>query len=263
MEIQRTSKKRKQKWDGKWIKGLIHIHSDFSYDGYDSIPNIVGFLKRRGYSFACLTEHDDYFDNDKMERYVNVCRHASGTSFQVIPGLEFRCKNKVHILGIGIKEYFHADEPVDATKKIKEQGGLAIIAHPVGYLNNITDELLDTVDGIEIWNGQKDSRFIPHYKMLVYYRKLKSKYPHIKASCGSDMHSLSHYYEMDTIAQSFSGNIKSIWGKSNPEMQGKYLALSVNREGSLFSVITLVFMRGILNVVKSFRNLLIKPDSYK
>lgn len=243
-----------------YVRGIIHFHSDFSYDGHDSITNLVAFLKKNGYSFACLAEHDDDFDDEKMKRFVNACKDASDNAFKMIPGLEFRCRNKAHILGLGIKEYFHADDPVDAAKKIKEQGGVAIIAHPIKYVNNITDELLSSIDGIEIWNGPKDSRFMPHYKSLVYYKKIKDNFPHIKASCGPDMHSIKRYFKMDMVAQSFSGDIKSIWIKSNPEMEGKYFTLSVNGKGWLAPVVTLFFMRGLLNAVKFLRDIIIKSE---
>lgn len=245
--------------EGK-VRGIIHFHSDFSYDGYNSIPGIVDFFKTNGYSFVCLTEHDDDFDNEKMDRYINVCRDASDSSFYVVPGLEFRCENRVHILGIDIKKYFKTDDPVDAAKKIREQGGIAIIAHPLKYLNNITDELLSAIDGIEIWNGQKDSKYMPHYKLLAYYRKLKSKYPHIKAFCGPDTHSLNYYFRMDMIVHNFSGDIRYVLEKSKPVMQGEYLTLTVNGEVGLFSVTTLFLMRGFFNIVKCFRGIMIKSD---
>ncbi len=240
-------------------KGIIHTHSDFSYDGNDSVEDIANFLKQRGYSFICLTEHDDDFDHNKMARYVSACKNASDENFQVVPGLEFRCNNRMHILGIGIEEYFLTKDPLDAIMNIKKQGGVAVIAHPRKYINNISKEILAAVDGIEIWNGPNDSRFIPHYKMLTYYKRIKKKYPHIKAFCGADIHSLKNFFELDMIIP--RGSIKDVIKKSDARMQGKYMSLLTDKRLGFVSLVGLYITRGLLNLVKSLRDFAIKSGS--
>ena len=87
------------------LKGYVHIHSHYSYDGVDSIEKIARFFRKKGYRFVCLTEHADDFSNDKMDSFVNECRRCSDPDLLVIPGLEYRCNNLVHLLAIGVDQY--------------------------------------------------------------------------------------------------------------------------------------------------------------
>ena len=41
--------------------GIIHIHSNLSYDGRQSLEEIALFARKRGYCFVGMTEHSDTF----------------------------------------------------------------------------------------------------------------------------------------------------------------------------------------------------------
>ena len=59
--------------DTKNFKGIIHIHTTYSYDGTLSLPDFVNLVKKRHIDFIVLTEHAEDFDDKKMQAFVNDC----------------------------------------------------------------------------------------------------------------------------------------------------------------------------------------------
>lgn len=214
----------------KTIKGVIHFHSNYSYDGHDRIQDIVAFLRNRGCSFVFLTEHDDDFTDLKMERFVEDCEAASSEDFLVVPGIEFRCGNKVHILGLGLKNFFRCEDPKKVAEKINELEAKAIIAHPVRYADNVDYELIKLVDGVEIWNGNKDSRFLINPSVLTQFIFWKKVNPKLVAVCGGDHHNLAHYFPLEVRVPNCELTFQNIWegiaGKG-ALLSGKFFKLSV------------------------------------
>ncbi len=193
------------------IKGVIHFHSNYSYDGRDNIRDIVAFLKSRGCSFVFLTEHDDDFNEEKMERFVEECEATSSRGFLVVPGIEFRCRNKVHILGLGLRKFVRREDPEGVATWIRDNGGKAVIAHPIKYQQNIGPKLINLVNGVEIWNSHKDSRFIPNYRMLELFRIWKKINPLIIPICGSDNHGVIDNYPIICNIKESRLEFEDIW----------------------------------------------------
>jgi hypothetical protein len=181
----------------KSLRGILHIHSDFSYDGSNTIEEWASFLKNKGYDFVCFTEHDDSFDHHKMIQFVESCNRVCTHSFHAIPGIEFRCKNLVHILGIGMKSYRSIHDPFDAAAFIRENGGMSVIAHPGLFKRDTIQQLVKVVDGMEIWNGLKDSRFLPDPVILNLFADSKKVNQNLIAFGGADLHSISSYFPLD------------------------------------------------------------------
>jgi histidinol phosphatase-like PHP family hydrolase len=93
------------------FRGLIHIHTTYSYDGTVSLPDFAEIAKSRGINFIILTEHAEDFDDKKMQVLVNGCTNATHDDFLVIPGLEFNINNEIYILGIGIETFIDERDP--------------------------------------------------------------------------------------------------------------------------------------------------------
>jgi len=172
----------------KTFRGLIHIHTTYSYDGTLSLPDFVHLVKTRHYDFIILTEHAEDFDDKKMQLLVNECSNVSDDAFIAIPGLEFNI-NGIHILGIGIENYIQETEPEELIRKIHENNGLAILAHTVDY-TAIPYTKVKGVDLIEIWNPRYGERLAPSrasLKVLHEFRILKKTY---SATGGLDLHTM-------------------------------------------------------------------------
>lgn len=107
----------------------------------------------------------------------------------LIPGVEFTKnsfahKDSAHFLGLGISEFIDPDQDVvDITRQIREQGGIAIAAHPVStrrfepqtyYLWHNRHELQPEFDAWEVASG-------PH----LFDEVIESRMPFI---ANSDLH---------------------------------------------------------------------------
>jgi len=172
----------------KQFRGLIHIHTTFSYDGTFSLPDLVNLVKNKGYDFILLSEHAEDFDVKKMQNFVDECTKYTNQDFLIIPGLEFNIKDEIHILGIGIEKFIQERDPEILIQKIHENDGLAILAHTADYKKRIPYTQLKDVDFIEIWNPRYGESIAPSIKsinILNEFRKIKKTYC---ASGGLDLH---------------------------------------------------------------------------
>jgi len=246
------------------LKGMSHVHSNFSYDGHNSIPQIVEFLKAKGYSFVCLTEHSDDFNQEKMDKFIRCCEENTSEEFLVIPGIEYRCKNIIHLIGLGINRFYHLDNPFQLIEKIHSEGGLAIIAHPHGYQDNISPDLIKSVSGIEIWNGQKDSRFIPRYNLLSSFKHYQKINPKLIALAGADLHTLANYFPLDMIimdCQLDKTSILNAFKEGRFYIKGRYWKIK-SPNVSFSNLFFLFFARQCLNLLRDARNSLLHLWSF-
>jgi predicted metal-dependent phosphoesterase TrpH len=169
------------------FKGMIHIHTTYSYDGTLSLPDFVNLVINRNIDFIVLTEHAEDFDDKKMQLLVSDCNKVTTEDFLVIPGLEFN-SNGIHILGIGIERYINAPNPEELIQKIHENNGLAILAHTADY-KNIPYVKLKDVDMIEIWNPRYGERLSPSIKSIKISHKFRTMRKTYMVSGGLDFHS--------------------------------------------------------------------------
>lgn len=175
------------------FKGLIHIHTTYSFDGTFSLTDFVNLAKARRYDFIILTEHAEGFDDKKMQLVIDKCKSVTDEAFLAIPGLEFNINNEVHILGIGIRKYIDEKDPEELIRKIHENDGIAILAHTAEYRKIIPYAKIKDVDFIEIWNpryGEILSPSIKSIKILHEFRKMNKPY---SASGGLDLHNLQDF----------------------------------------------------------------------
>jgi len=138
--------------------GAIHIHSSES-DGSQSIQQIAKIGQKAGLDFLLFTDHMT------LRPYHQGLEGRCGDTLIII-GYEIQdSENKNHYLVFGV-EYVLPGElcASEYVRKVKEEGGLGIIAHP--------DEIRDTLpkhpsypwtaweaedfDGIEIWNQMSE-----------------------------------------------------------------------------------------------------------
>lgn len=179
------------------FKGIIHVHSNYSHDGRHSLQEIALFAKKRGYSFVCMSEHSDTLNDGRMSEYVQECRRVSTARCMIIPGIEFSCDNKLHIVGIGIDRYTGKTDPAVVAAFIRERGGVAIVAHPVRYNYDIPLRLIPVIDGIEVWSASYDGRFVPNHRSLLLYKQLKTLNTGLSAFAGQDLHGLYQHFLLE------------------------------------------------------------------
>ena len=71
----------------KPLRGIVHVHSNYSYDGHNSLEEIARYARTRGYHFVGMTEHSDTFDRSRMRDYVQDCARMSTSECLLIPGI--------------------------------------------------------------------------------------------------------------------------------------------------------------------------------
>ncbi len=172
------------------IKGISHVHSCYSYDGTLDLDELIDIFKKKDCNFILLTEHAEKGMRDiKYERLKQECKKLSQSGFILIPGLEYISKEGYHILAIGVDYYENltGKESIEILKKIKEAGGLSIIAHPKRYNYQISKRNVDFADGIEVWNTNYDG--IKSIKRNIELFKSSLRYnPNLICFGGMDFH---------------------------------------------------------------------------
>ena len=179
----------------RFVEGIFHIHSHYSYDGRISLVQLKTGCLQRGLRFALLTEHVRGFDQDKFNHFVSECRRLSDDRVLLVPGLEFDFaeQNDLHVLMVGLKvlpEGKTADQIVASASK---QGALIVVAHPVRNGHHIPDNIADIIDGIELWNAAYNSRYLPDEKAIVLLRQLRKSNKHLIGLGGLDLHGLEGF----------------------------------------------------------------------
>lgn len=214
------------------VRGIIHIHSTYSYDGTAPIEAIVNEAKRLGYSFIAFTEHAESMDEDSMSRYVKQCKELQTSEFMVIPGLEVRCNNGTHLLAIKVKKHIKSASILEASKEIKDCGGICIVAHPSNNEHNLSAEEIRCVDGMEIWNSSRRSGLtIPNMGPMRVLRRLRNKNKKMYLYSGLDLHELRE--------------MKSFWIEAPAYCKNETELLEAFRSGKFFTT------NGIISVSSS------------
>ena len=170
------------------VTGIIHVHSNFSRDGLCSVANLADFAREAGFQFVGLTDHAEDLSPEDMKGLRQECGQYSNESFVMIPGLEFRCSEDFHILGLGIADHSASNDPVAVASQIRAKGGLAILAHPGRNRLQSPQELFGVLNGIEIWNAGYDGRFALPSANLRLLEEAQRVNPAILGFGGADLH---------------------------------------------------------------------------
>ena len=139
---------------------VMHVHSDWSYDGSWPLASLARLFKRAGADLVLMTEHEDTFDEDRFEDYRQACAEASAGGTILVPGIEYASPdNSVHILSWGLRRFHGKRRPVmEILEGIAEEGGFAVLAHPMrrAAWQQYRDEWAPHLGAIEVWNRKAD-----------------------------------------------------------------------------------------------------------
>ena len=169
------------------FKGAIHVHSNFS-DGEYTLAELREIGLSHGWTFSCMTDHAEALDQARADAYGLECATLSDGAFCFLPGLEFECDERLHILGFGITTLIDSIDPEEVIHHIEQQGGVSVIAHP-------KDELFPRIEGfkvlprgIEAWNSKYDGRYAPRPATFDLIARLQRREPGLLAFYGQDLH---------------------------------------------------------------------------
>jgi len=174
------------------IKGVVHVHSTYSYDGKESLRSLRDFLIEQGISFCCMTEHTDFMTVEQAQLFVQECKALSGSQFMFIPGFEVPYKN-AHILLIGTEVFLGTIADADMLRVWSSKSVLTVLAHPVRNRFKLDTVMEEVIDGIEIWNQQYEGKLVPRQRSRKLVRTYQTKKPELLATGGLDFHRKEHF----------------------------------------------------------------------
>ncbi|HLK34260.1 MAG TPA: hypothetical protein VKT29_14290 [Terriglobales bacterium] len=183
------------------LKGAIHIHSVYS-DGELTLPELRRVLLAEGCCFACVTDHAEAFDENQLRQYLSECATLSDQNFQFIPGLEYECRDRMHILGYGCTRPISSQDPQEVIKHIQDSAGICVIAHPKDTHFQQIEQFSTLPDGIETWNSKYDGRYAPRPDTFALLHRLRRRRPPTLAFYGQDLHWKKQFRGLMTMVMS-------------------------------------------------------------
>lgn len=177
----------------------LHCHSTYS-DGHMSPKEILMLAKKEKIDIVAITDHNEI--NGALEAEKT---RKPGDPF-IIPGIELTTSYG-HLLAYFIRRKIVSKNFDDMINEIHDQGGLAIMAHPIHIpiLRQIRgkdikfppEDKLKLADGIETYNAESGKK--ANEEALKLAKRLNTK----TQTAGSDAHFLS---EIGTAKTYFSLN---------------------------------------------------------
>jgi hypothetical protein len=174
------------------LKGALHIHSTYS-DGELTLRELREVYRAAGCRFACVTDHADCFDAGKVARYVDECAALSDSTFCFIPGLEFPCVERMHVVGYGATQLVDTMDPAAVIRHIGACGAVSVIAHPKDVHFDWIAGLDELPHGLEVWNSKYDGRYAPRAGTFGLLMRLQARRPDLRAFYGQDLHWRTQY----------------------------------------------------------------------
>jgi hypothetical protein len=181
------------------IRGALHLHSTFSYDGKLPLEDIAALYRERGFQFVAFTEHSQDMNVAKVGAFCRMARELSSEQFLMIPGIEYSCAGMVHIAGIGCVRLFDSSDAAEVASCIRTAGGFAVLAHPRRIAWNCSAELLNCVNAAELWNVRYDGKFLPSPAALEFFNQGRALNPKLLAAVGDDFHSFGGFYPLAVV----------------------------------------------------------------
>ena len=191
------------------LKGAMHLHSTYS-DGEFTLLELREIFLADGCSFACMTDHAEYFDQASIELYIAECAALSDEHFLFIAGLEYRCERNMHILGYGATKLTQAADPQEVIRHIDSQSALSVIAHPRDDFFPWIESFETLPLGIETWNTKYDGRYAPRPGTFALLQRLRLRRPATLAFYGQDLHWKKQFRGMFVAVDCATANREAI-----------------------------------------------------
>jgi len=194
-----------------------HIHSTYSPDSSSAVVDIVKYSRKIGLDAVAIADHDTMKGSkEALNRFKGL------KDFVIIPAMEIST-NKGHIVALGIKDEISPGlDPDETVDLIRDQGGIAVAAHPfVRYREGIFSRIssLD-VDAFETLN----SRYIFGYsnwkarKMAEENNipQLGASDAHFLKAIGSCVTQLEADFDVESILETILSGKTNVYGDRTP-----------------------------------------------
>jgi predicted metal-dependent phosphoesterase TrpH len=191
------------------LKGAAHVHSAYS-DGEFTLAELRQIFLDEGCAFVCMTDHADYFTAEQLEAYIGECAALSDERLLFVPGLEFECERRMHILGYGATRLIDSADPETVIREIEGQGAVSVIAHPKNEFFDWIRGFHTLPQGIETWNSKYDGRYAPRPETFALLQNLRKRRPDMHAFYGQDLHWKKQFRELFIEVDSAAATRQSV-----------------------------------------------------
>ena len=172
------------------MRGALHVHSDYSHDGLDTLEAIHGWARASATGFVAMTEHAEDLDPGAWERYRAHCAAVSSEEARIIPGLEFRFPGHpgLHLLAMGLERWIEPASPAEFVRLASGAASFTVVAHPVLCHYVVPEEVRWGVNAVEIWNAQYNTRYLPDPRAIALFQEIGPQRADLVAVAGLDQH---------------------------------------------------------------------------
>lgn len=169
------------------LRAAMHLHTTYS-DGEFTMSELRDVCVAERCSVMLTADHADAVDQAAIERYRAEAQSLSTPAILVIPGLEFGCERRMHIVGYGCTTLTSSTDPQEVIRHIRDSGGVSVIAHPPTDHFPWIESFDELPDGVEAWNSKYDGRLAPRPETFALIRRLQERRPLLRAFYGIDLH---------------------------------------------------------------------------
>ena len=218
------------------ILGAIHIHSNYSSDGKNSLIELKRFFMDENIHFICLSDHIEDLESARYKRLIEECRIHSDDKFIIFPGVEIEGKCLL-IIGIDNLEDFEKFKNNDFTNQKKY---FTVLAHPhklsrrkLGELTRGNNKIFP--EAIEVLNIKYDGRHLSSPAGIREFLRNKNR---IKPIFGLDLHEIKDFVGMLVSIKdpefSYKGIISAL-------KNGNYQIVAEGKEFHIPEIVPLAF----------------------
>ena len=131
--------------------GIFHFHSEYSFDSDTKITTIADKIEALNLEFAVLTDHDDVRGSLALAAEIQ----ERAMTVEVPAAAEYKTEIG-DIIVVGSSENLKNLPSKLLFSKIKKFGAISILPHPYDG-HKLSDELLNQIDVVEVFNGRSSS----------------------------------------------------------------------------------------------------------
>lgn len=151
-------------------KGIVHIHSRYSFDSMLKLEDILKFAVTQNLNFVALTDHNTLNGSKELLKLSKQNKH----DIEIVIGGEYQVE------GVELIALFINNEPdffsiPSFTQSVKSQGGIILFPHPI-RARAVAERIVGLVDFVEIFNSRIDDfgndyaiNLAEKYKKRIYY----------------------------------------------------------------------------------------------
>ena len=215
------------------MKADLHIHTEYSLCSMSKVRDVLDAAQRRGLNIIAITDHNT------IKGALRARKTNPYPDLKIIVGEEKICEYG-ELLIYGVKKEIKGFGFVEVLRQARKQKCRVFIAHPFDIIRirtlwgNYSDDVLGSVDGIEIFNGRNNF----NWRTQDLYEEM----PHLHGVAGSDSH-----YPIE-IGNTYVEYEKDLW-KEIMKRKAKYVCIHTPPKKIKF------FMKsGLLKIFNKIKN---------